>query len=171
MTPEQQQRFQIYLDWFALGLARAVAIEHTLFWGRFKVQEGPHEPQDAFALFVVGTATANRAHELLLSLPLCTTDLGEVPPRRYGPDPFLDHTNNFDGVAEAEDELAVKFPPPEPARAASDRARALRIAIGELEACGRAPGHPDVRGEYIYAARILRVMLDTGGGQSQEQEP
>lgn len=47
---------------------------------------------------------------------VCIFRDGTVAARRHGPDAMLDHTDTFDGIAEAEDELGVRFPPPEPER-------------------------------------------------------
>lgn len=85
---------------------------------------------------------------------VCVFRDGRVAARVHGPDPLLDHTENFESVSEAEAELDFRFPPPEPAHVepAADITEAVlrSIASGELPEHRQLPayafdGHPLVR--------------------------
>lgn len=83
---------------------------------------------------------------------VCIFRDGTVAARRHGPDAMLDHTDTFDGIAEAEDELGVRFPAPPPERAEDEGIAAAVLAsiAGDLRPRRRLPvyagdGHPEVR--------------------------
>jgi len=86
LTERQGLRLIGVMDWLGLGLARCFAINHSMFHGTFCENFDGEPTKEAFAFVVIGTETAKRAQELLAQLPLCTTDLGDVPPRSYPAD-------------------------------------------------------------------------------------